>query len=248
MVSKLGNIISNLKNNKYKDSILFKFIPVVIIGIIIIYFVLFNMLFKKYETVIMIENNGYMLEGTANIENIKNKDNKDNNINTVEVKEYNYIYKNALNHYVDNSLKKTINVNYPLFINDGLSIVNYNENTNLIDTNLNRLESLSNIVLSYGSLYNLNDFSLADQEKYLLLSYENGIYINLYDLNIKTETSSYAIPTNSFLYFLDDSIYYYERKDNKFYKKQITDIDFASLLSFEFKSDNEYMNIHMKIF
>ena len=38
-----------------------------------------------------------------------------------------------------------------------------------------------------------------DQEKYLLLSYENGIYVNLYDLIIKTETSEYTIPTNSFM-------------------------------------------------
>ena len=44
-------------------------------------------------------------------------------------------------------------------------------------------------------------YTQIDKESYLFLSYQDGIFINLYDVKIETTANEYIIPVNSFIYF-----------------------------------------------
>lgn len=227
------------KNNLTKSQYM-KFLPLILVIAVISLIYIFNYLFNTYNPYIIVENEGFML-GNNQLANILNKEDirkYDNNLNTVDMHEANYIYKMALNKYA-NKDKEAIDISYPLFINDGLSIVNYNDDTNLINSNLKRTLGGANQVFSYGKAYELNNYDPIDNVSYILLNYSNGIYINLYDLKVKTNTSEYEIPVNSFIYFFDNQINYYERNNDLFTKKQILDIDYNSILSFYYDSLNQ---------
>ena len=144
------------KNNLTKSQYM-KFFPLILVIAVISLIYIFNYLFNTYNPYIIVENEGFML-GNNQLANILNKEDirkYDNNLNTVDMHEANYIYKMALNRFA-NKDKEAIDISYPLFINDGLSIVNYNEDTNLINSNLKRTLGGANQVFSYGKAYELN--------------------------------------------------------------------------------------------
>lgn len=229
-----------VSKNALAKSQYMKFFPVVLVVAIAVFIYVFNYFFNTYNPYIIIENEGFML-GNNQLTNILNKEDitsYDNNLSTVDMHEANPVYKNALNKYT-NKDKEAIDISYPLFINDGLSIVNYNENVNLINSNLRRSIGGANQVFSYGRAYELNNYEPIDNTSYILLNYSNGIYINLYDLKVKTNANEYDIPVNSFIYFFDNQINYYERNNDVFSKKQIVDIDYDSILSFHYDSLNQ---------
>ena len=140
---------------------------------------------------------------------------------------------------VDDKKKTSVNVYYPLYVNNGLTIINYNESINLIDKNFNRITGYKDLIISYGKIYDNTDFSQLDQESYILLQYENGIFINLYDIEVKTITQTITIPTNSFLFFFEDKINYYERTSEGFQKKVIQGVDLDSKIKFYYEGQNE---------
>ena len=217
-----------------------KFFPIVIIPTIVGLVFAFNYLFNTFTPYLMIENNGFMLSNNE-LSSILNKEDLskyDNTLNTVEVHEADNIYKMALDKYT-NEEKKTVDISYPLFINDGLSIVNYNENINMIDNGLKRYMGSSNKVFSYGKVYELYNYEPIDDLNYILLNYSNGVYINLYDLKIKTNAYEYTIPVNSFVYFLNNRVNYFERDNNEFIKNQVIDIDYDSVLSFYYEGNEQ---------
>ena len=218
-----------------------KLFPIVLILVNIGLVFVFNYLFNTYNPYIMVENNGFMLSKNelASFLNKEDIARYDNSLKTVEVHENEYIYQMALGRYA-NEEKEIVDVEYPLFINEGLSIVNYNDKTNLINKNLRRSMGSSKQVFSYGRMYELNNYEPIDDDNYLLLNYPNGVYINLFDLKIKTNANEYTIPVNSFVYFRSDCINYYERNNNnEFIKRQIVDVDFDSILSFYYESIDE---------
>lgn len=236
----LFSIIDKVHYARLKHSKTLKYTPVIALITITIVFGIFYYLFNVYTPVVRVENNGYMLKGNSDIENLKkNIDKLDTKLDTVKVNENDYIYKNNLNNYLDDSKKNVVDIEYPLFINDGLSIVNYNDKVNLINKTLDRSIGYKNLVMSYGTLYNINDYTQVDLDKYLLLSYSNGIFINLYDLKITTMTNEYIIPVNSFIYFSDDVINYYKRDNNRFIKDTILGVESVSTVEFYYESSNE---------
>ena len=240
MKKKIAKLIKKLKMNKFKDSKLVKVLPVFIVAIFIFVIFLFNYLFNTYSFVMVVEEKGYFLSSDSAPESLRNNnyDKAEDKLKVAEIEQNEYIYKTPLNHYVDNSRSSTINMSYPLFINDGLAIINYNDNTNLVSTDLKRLTGLNNVVFSYGSVYDPVTYVSLDGDKYILLNYENGIYLNLYDLDIKSEAQEVTIPINSFIYFSKDKINYYERGENTFVKNSI-DVDFNTTLRFYYASNNE---------
>ena len=225
-----------LTKNRY-----IKLFPIVLILVNIGLIFVFNYLFNTYNPYIMVDNNGFMLTKNelASFLNKEDIARYDNSLKTVEVHENEYIYQMALGRYA-NENKEIVDIEYPLFINEGLSIVNYNEKTNLINKNLKRSMGNSKQVFSYGRMYELNNYEPIDNDNYLLLNYANGVYINLFDLKIKTNAHEYVIPVNSFVYFRSDCINYYERNNNnEFIKRQIIDVDFDSILSFYYESNDQ---------
>ena len=214
--------------------------PVVIIFSLIACCALFYFLFNTYKEVLVVEQDGFFIDSDTLILGSKKTNQHVNEIKFVNVKENDLIYKNAINHYVDSSKEQSVNVNYPLFIDKGLSFINYNENINLINHEFERSVGYSGLLVSYGRVFDLYTHTRIDEEKYLLLSYEDDVMINLYDMKVKTFTNEYVIPVNSFVYFEENSISYYERVKNGFKYNIINDVDFESLISFSYESALEY--------
>ena len=208
--------------NKFKDSFFVKYFIFIIMGLLGLAACIFLFLYTNYKEDFVIDLDGYMIS-TSTLEDIKSDDVSLEKISTVKVKSQDTIYKNKFNKYINGNKRKSVNINYPLYVNDGLTIVNYNESVNLLNTDLERSTGYRNLVLSYGKIYDGNDYTQIDKESYLLLSYEDDLFINLYDLKIETTLNTYEIPTNSIIYFMDDRINYFERKNNIFIRKTLDD-------------------------
>ena len=185
------------KLNKFKDTLATKKFPVIIIGCLVVLIGCFYAYYNTYKETFTIEIDGYMISNES-IDNLKEeKIEKKESISTVNVKSQDVVSKNSFNKYVAGNKKQEVNTNYPLYVNKGLTIVNYNSNINLINKNFNRVTGFENMIISYGKIYDDTTYSQIDQESYILLQYENGIFINLYDLKIKTIVNSYEIPVKN---------------------------------------------------
>lgn len=217
--------------NKFKDSFAVRNFLFVIVGLLVIAAGIFIFLYNNYQEEFIIDLDGYMI-GVEDLNNLKSDEIELEKIDVVKVKGNETIYKNSFDRYVNSSKKKQVNVDYPLFANDGLAIVNYNDSVNLLDTDLDRSIGEANSVLSYGKRYDSRDYTQVDKESYLFLSYQDGIFINLYDLKIDTVLNSYIIPTNSIIYFTEGKINYFERNNTNFVRKTISDVDYESKLTF----------------
>ena len=229
--------INNTKTEDY--SFMSESFPIIIIGIIIVLFLVFYFLFNTYKEVMKVDNDGFLLNTNTLILGSKKTENDSDLINTVDVKENDLIYVNTFRHYVDSSKEEAVNIEYPLFFNDGLSIKNYNSNVNLINNKFDRSTGYEGLVFSYGKAFDSFDYTQIDQENYLLLSYTDNVMINLYDVEVKTTVNKYNIPVNSFMYFEENNISYYERTKSGFVYKVIEDVDFNSMITFYYTGGNE---------
>ena len=240
-IDKRTPLNKKVKNDTSDENTFFaEVFPAVIVICIIVCGGLFYFLFNNYKEVLVTPDSGFFINSDTLILGSKKTNNYSNILEFVNVKENDIIYKNALNHYVDNSKEESVNVEYPLFIDKGLSFINYNENINLINHEFERSTGYSGLLISYGRVFDLYTRTQIDQEKYLLLSYEDDVMINLYDMKVKTYTDEYVIPVNSFVYFEENMISYYERTNSGFKYNVIKDVDFESLISFSYESALEY--------
>ena len=227
------------EKNDEETSLLSEIFPVIIVLFILVGIGVFYLLFNTYKEVLIVDSDGYFLDTSTLILGNKKTEVDSDSLEFVSVKEKDIIYKNALNHYVDNDKDQRVNIQYPLFLKDGLSFINYNENINLINNEFERSTGYSGLVISYGRVFDIVDYTQIDQEKYLLLSYDDDVMINLYDLKIKTFVNEYYIPVNSFVFFEEDSISYYERTASGFKYNMIKDVDFTSTIKFYYDSAKE---------
>lgn len=216
---------------KFNNSFAVKNFLFVICGLLVVAAGIFIFLYNNYKEDFIVDIDGFMI-GVEDINDIKSDEVELKKLNIVKVKGNDSIYKNNFDTYVDSTKKKKVNVDLPLFANNGLTIINYNETVNLLDSELNRSVGEKNLVLSYGKKYDSRDYTQIDKESYLFLSYKDGVFVNLYDLKIDTVLNSYVIPTNSIIYFTENKINYFERDGKKFTRKSITDIDYESKLTF----------------
>ena len=226
-------------SNTDENTFLSEFFPVLIVCAIVVGFCVFYFIFNNFKEILKVDNDGYFLSSDTLILGSKKVNENEDSIETVLVNENDVVYKNTFNHFVEGNKKTTVNIEYPLFINDGLSIKNYNSNVNLINDKFDRSTGYEGLVFSYGKAFDSFDYTQIDQEKYILLSYSDNVMINLYDVVIKTAVNSYEIPVNSFMYFEENTISYYERGSDGFKYKVIKDVDFDSTIKFYYLGGNE---------
>ena len=241
--TKKRNIFKKDKTKKFKNNKLINFFPLIIIVIIAIVLFFLYYIFNTYNEALLIENDGFFAQSSAVVNTLSSgkKEDVNSKVGTVSVKENDYIYSTPLNYYVDNNKKNKVDIYYPLFTNDGLSIINYNDEINLINKDFGRIIGYKELVFSYGRAYEMQNYTQIDNEKYLLINYPTGVYINLYDLRINTVANEYIIPVNSFIFFDDEDIYYYERTEGDFVKRIIEDVDELSTITFYyFGGEEEY--------
>ncbi len=193
-----------------------------IIIIAIIYYV-----FLRYAPEQIITYSGYAIEGQALAENLKNSDisNVKPYLDLVEVQENDLLYKRLNSYYVGEDDKKEIDINYPIYINNGNALLNIGKNTKLITVNYEEVEGYPEFMMTDGVMYNGADLTRADGNKYIFLKSEDEIYTNVGAIKITTVSNTYNIKEFSNIYFTENAITYYEMEDGYLQYKRIDDVD-----------------------
>ena len=223
------NIKENAENKQKKFNK--KNLPIfILIGIIIIFLILtiIYYVFLRYAPEKIISYNGYAIEGKTMVESLKSGDieNAEKYINLVEVHENDLLYKRLNLYYIGDNDKIEIDINYPIYINDGSTLLNLGENTNLITINYEQVDGYPEFMLTGGRMYNGDDLTRADGNQYIFLKSEDEIYTNVQKIKVKTLINEYEINEYSNIYFTENYITYYEMQEDGFLQfKRISDID-----------------------
>ena len=174
-------------------------------------------LLTHFSNATILSTEGYFVTGDK-IEEVLLSDKKVLKSKNVKLEKVTYedkFYNNLGNLYVGEEKKTEVNSNYPIYSNEGVAIVNINEKSKLINDKFEYFESYENFTLTGGKLYNYGDLEQADYENYILLQLPNGIYVNLDDLVIKTNTKKIEVPVNSVIYFDGNFLRYFAYSDGK---------------------------------
>ncbi len=178
-----------------------------LIILVVIYYI-----FLRYSPEQIITYSGYAIEGKEMVENLKSSDKSKlaPYLGLIAVQENDLIYKKLNSYYIGEDDKKEIDINYPIYINEGNALLNLGENTKLITVNYEEVEGYPDFMMADGVMYNGVDITRADENKYLFLKSEDEIYTNVEPITITTANGEYTIKEFSNIYFAEDHIAYYE--------------------------------------
>ena len=178
-----------------------------LIILVVIYYI-----FLRYSPEQIITYSGYAIEGKEMVENLKSSDKSKlaPYLGLIAVQENDLIYKKLNSYYIGEDDKKEIDINYPIYINEGNALLNLGKNTKLITVNYEKVEGYPDFMMADGVMYNGADITRADGNKYLFLKSEDEIYTNVEPITITTSTGKYTIKEYSNIYFAEDHIAYYE--------------------------------------
>ena len=196
---------------------------VVLLIIGIIFFI-----FLKYSPIMNFKYEGYAISGKEITENLlgSSEDSSTNkNLELTKIEEQGTIFKKLNEYFVGSKEKKEINLNYPIYINGNSAIYNLAESSTLISKDFEQIAGYPNLSISEGKIYDGNNLERADAKEYIFVKTSDDIFINLYEIKIKTTANEYTIPVNSLLAFTENSIRYYSIKNNVLVFNEINDID-----------------------
>ena len=224
------NILKKL-TKKVENSKIVKNPKFLVIGLIIIVAIitLIYFIFLKYSPIMNFKYEGYAISGKEITENLLSGDSSDNNANKnielTKIEEQGTIFKKLNDYFVGNKEKTEINLNYPIYINGNSSLYNLSEGSTLISKNFEEVAGYPNLSISEGKIYDGNNLERADAKEYIFVKTTDNIYINLYEIKVKTTANEYTIPVNSIIAFTDNAIRYYSVNNNVLVFNQINDID-----------------------
>ena len=224
------NILKKL-TKKVENSKIVKNPKFLVIGLIIIVAIitLIYFIFLKYSPIMNFKYEGYAISGKEITENLLSGDSSDNNANKnielTKIEEQGTIFKKLNDYFVGSKEKTEINLNYPIYINGNSSLYNLSEGSTLISKNFEEVSGYPNLSISEGKIYDGNNLERADAKEYIFVKTTDNIYINLYEIKIKTTANEYTIPVNSIIAFAENSIRYYSINNNVLVFNQINDID-----------------------
>lgn len=226
-INKMG-----IKNTKKKPPV---FILFLLIFIIIVFYLIYS-IGLNFKPVAIIQYDGYAVAGKELVENLLRSDlNAKKYINAVKIEEDSAIYKKIASYFVGEEKKTKINLDYPIYINQNIALLNMNEDSTLITTDLESVKGYKNSTLTNGCLYNVDGFERADFNDYLFLKSSDNVFMNSKEIEIKTNTNTYVIPTNSIISFTEDYIAYYRLENGIFIYKAIVDVQESSIVTLELK-------------
>ena len=221
---KITNKISNSKIIKNPVFLVIGLIAIILV-IALLYFI-----FLKYSPIMNFKYEGYAISGKEITENLLGSGETDNtnankNIELTKIEEQGTIFKKLNDYFVGSKEKTEINLNYPIYINGNSSLYNLSEGSTLISKNFEEISGYPNLSISEGKIYDGNNLERADAKEYIFVKTTDNIYINLYEIKVKTTANEYTIPVNSIIAFAENSIRYYSINNNVLVFNQINDID-----------------------
>ena len=222
----LKKVAKKVENSKIVKNPKFLVIGLIIIVVLItlIYFI-----FLKYSPIMNFKYEGYAISGKEITENLLSGESPENNANKnielTKIEEQGTIFKKLNDYFVGSKEKIEINLNYPIYINGNSSLYNLSEGSTLISKDFEEVSGYPNLSISEGKIYDGNNLERADAKEYIFVKTTDNIYINLYEIKIKTTANEYTIPVNSIIAFAENSIRYYSINNNVLVFNQINDID-----------------------
>ena len=218
--------------NKIRNSKIIKNPVFLVIGLIAIILViaLLYFIFLKYSPIMNFKYEGYAISGKEITENLLGSGETDNtnankNIELTKIEEQGTIFKKLNDYFVGSKEKTEINLNYPIYINGNSSLYNLSEGSTLISKDFEEVSGYPNLSISEGKIYDGNNLERADAKEYIFVKTTDNIYINLYEIKVKTTANEYTIPVNSLIAFTENSIRYYSVNSNVLVFNQINDVD-----------------------
>ena len=201
--NKVGEKISNSKIVKNPKFLIIGLIAIIIV-IALIYFI-----FLKYSPVMNFKYEGYAISGKEITENLlgsSEESTTNKNIELTKIEEQGTIFKKINDYFVGNKEKTEINLNYPIYINGNSAIYNLAESSTLISKDFEQVTGYPNLSISEGKVYDGNNLERADGKEYIFVKTADEIYINLYEIKIKTTANEYTIPVNSIIALTENTI------------------------------------------
>ena len=223
----LKKVAKKVENSKIVKNPKFLVIGLIIIVVLI---TLLYFIFLKYSPIMNFKYEGYAISGKEITENLLGSGETDNtnankNIELTKIEEQGTIFKKLNDYFVGSKEKTEINLNYPIYINGNSSLYNLSEGSTLISKNFEEISGYPNLSISEGKIYDGNNLERADAKEYIFVKTTDNIYINLYEIKVKTTANEYTIPVNSIIAFAENSIRYYSINNNVLVFNQINDID-----------------------
>ena len=219
---KVTNKIGNSKIVKNPVFLVIGLIAIIVV-IALIYFI-----FLKYSPVMNFKYEGYAISGKDIAENLlgSSEDSTINkNLELAKIEEQGTIFKKLNDYFVGNKEKTEINLNYPIYINENSAIYNLAENSTLISKDFEEIAGYPNLSIAQGKVYDGNNLERADAKEYIFVKTSDNIFINLYEIKIKTTANEYTIPVNSIVAFNENTIRYYSVNNNILVFNEINDVD-----------------------
>ena len=192
--------------------------------------ILFYLGFLRYIRVDEIKMSGYGLSSTQIKQNLQANETPEShqNLSLVSVSEYEPVYQRGNEYYIGEKKKESINLNYPIISEDGSRVLNQSNEVIGITSEYEKVNLYKNAVIANGEIYHIDDGVKAEEEKYILLEIEPNIYMSLQDLTIKTNTTEYTIKKNSYVFFEENFIRYYNYDENTYQYFSYDDLDAKS--------------------
>ena len=189
-----------------------------IIGLIAIITIisLIYFIFLKYSPIMNFKYEGYAVSGKeitenllgaypdkekGNAQNVDSSDNDEKNIDLAKIEEQGTIFKKLGKYFIGSKEKTEVDLNYPIYINDKSTIYNLSQDITLISKDFEKIAGYPNINITDGKVYNGNSLERSDSKEYIFARTNEGIYINLKEIKIKTTANEYIVPANSLIAF-----------------------------------------------
>ena len=205
----------------------------ILLTISIILLIYYTCLYFSPKEIIQYE--GYGIQGKEIADNLMNSKYENKDIEKMlKIEEQSMIFKKINQYYIGEN-KEKINLNYPIYINNKIALYNYSEKNKIIDEDFEDYKTYPKYILSNGILYFGEDLERVDQKKYLFMKTEDDIFINQYEINIKTEYNEYKIPQNALTYFDKKYISYYKTEKDELKYDRIEDVDLNSKITIDNK-------------
>lgn len=167
----------------------------------------------------VVEVDGYAFKNNDIVENLNNNDDT-KKISLQKVIVNDVIYKSNNRYYVGEEKKKLINLDYPIVSKDSSTIYIATNVGDYITDNFDHEVSYPGTIIADSKLYNTTDYEQATNDNYFFVGLNNGLFINMNEINIKSYSYDIKIPINSFIKFEKNSLrYYYLYKGKYLYKE-----------------------------
>ena len=147
------------------------------------------------------------------------------------------LYNKTDGFYINPSNKEKdykINGDYPIYLNNGAYLYVYNNNFDMIYSDMTKEQSQVNTFIGSGTLFSA-DMKKQNTQNIILLQLPNKLYVNVQEIKIETQNKVKVIAANSILRLQDNELSYYNITNKKPELNSITIVQGLSMVAFDNK-------------